>query len=137
MTTPQALESVRTLIIESGRDTRYRLGAYLFALSGLEYYIAKIGEKRHVSGRELAGGLAEFAVKQFGPLALNVLNSWGVSTTDDFGYIVYNLIDIGQMTRQSGDRLEEFFGVLDLNEYCGSHDPFTIDREHIGALRGV
>ena len=73
MASTQNLEKIRLEIIEQGRDLRYKIGAYDFVLNGLEFYLAKIGEKRHVTGQELAIGLMSFAQKQFGPLAQEVL----------------------------------------------------------------
>jgi uncharacterized repeat protein (TIGR04138 family) len=137
MATPQVLDTVRALIIESGRDARYQLGGYNFVLNGLEFYLTKIGEKRHVSGQELSKGLLEFAVKQFGLLTHEVLNNWGIKSTNDFGYIVYNLISINLMCKQKGDALEDFFNVLDIAEYCKSQEHFQIDSEYIRMIRGA
>jgi uncharacterized repeat protein (TIGR04138 family) len=133
---PQAVDKIRAELLDNGRDTRYRLNAYLFVLNGLEFYLTKLGEKRHISGQELARGLVDFAVGQFGQLAPKVLAGWGVRATDDFGYIVYNLIGVGMMSKQPTDRIGDFFGVLDIAEYCAAQDPFEIDPEHIKAVRG-
>ena len=137
MATPQILETVRRQLIESGKDTRYSLGAYNFLLNGMEFYLTRIGEKRHVTGQELSRGLMEFACKQFGALALDVLLSWGIEKTDDFGYLVYNLIDIGQMSRQPTDRLEDFFDVFNLEVYCRSEKPAPIDPDFVRSIRGA
>lgn len=137
MPVPQAVEKIREEILDSGRDSRYQLGAYVFVLNGLEFQMLRIGEKRHVSGQEFARGLCEFAVRQFGPFAFQVLSRWGITKTDDFGYIVYNLIDISLMSRQESDQLGDFFGVLDLEQYCASQDAFTIDREYVRTVRGA
>jgi uncharacterized repeat protein (TIGR04138 family) len=137
MPLPQALEKIRAELIDSGRDTRYRLGAYAFVLNGLEFYLMKIGEKRHVTGQEFARGLMEFAVKQFGPFTRQVLEYWGIRATDDLGYIVYNLISINLMSKQDSDQLGDFFGVLDIAQYCRDEPPPALDREHIRSVRGA
>lgn len=137
MAPDQALERIRQEIILSGRDTRYRIEAYAFVLNGLEFYLTKIGEKRHVSGQEFARGLVDFAVKQFGPLAHKVLAGWGIQSTNDLGYVVYNLIDINMMSKQEGDSLEDFFDVLDIKKYCEAQDPFVIDGQYIRSIRGA
>ena len=137
MAPDQALERIRREIILTGRDTRYRIEAYAFVLNGLEFFLTKIGEKRHVSGQEFARALVDFAVKQFGPLAHRVLADWGVHATSDFGYIVYNLIDISMMSKQEGDSLEDFFDVVDIKEYCEAQDPFVIDGQYIRSIRGA
>jgi len=137
MIAPDVFDQIRREIVESGRDTRYKPAAYVFVLNGLEYYITKLGEKRHVSGQELARGLAEFALMQFGPLSHNVLTGWGISTTDDFGIIVYNMIDIGVMGRKDEDRLEDFFGVFDLKTFFEGQSPAPLDLAHIRTLHGA
>ena len=137
MTSHQALERIRAELIDNGRDTRYALGGYAFVLNGLEFYLMKIGEKRHVSGQEFSRGLAEFAAKQFGPLAGDVLGHWGIRSTDDFGYIVYNLIDVGFMVKQEGDSVSDLYNVFDLEEYFRQYDPFHIDRAYIREIRGA
>jgi len=40
-----------------------------------------------------------------------VLGSWGISSTSDFGEIVYNLIRIDQMRKSDNDRREDFDDV--------------------------
>jgi uncharacterized repeat protein (TIGR04138 family) len=137
MPPPLVLEQIRALIIDAGRDTRYKAHAYLFVLSGMEYYMAQLGQKRHVSGQELSRGLAQFAHKQYGPLAWQVLSSWGITTTDDFGALVYNMIHVGMMSKMEQDRLEDFFGVFDLAEYFAGQDCFAVDKAHVRQVRQV
>ena len=55
-------------------------------------------------------------------LAKNVLNEWGVHKTGDFGEIVFNLIDIGQMKKTDNDRREDFENVFDFDD--GLRDAF-------------
>ncbi len=133
----KALERIRKELVDSGRDSRYRISAYGFVLNGLEYYISRIGTKRHVSGEELSYGLAEFAARQFGPLAHDVLCAWGIEKTDDFGAIVYNLIGIGLMSRRDEDRLEDFFSVFNLKAYLDAYPEQKLDLNFIRAVRGA
>jgi uncharacterized repeat protein (TIGR04138 family) len=51
-----------------------------------------------------------------------VLNEWGVHATGDFGEIVFNLIDIGQMKKTHTDRREDFENVFDFDD--GLRDAF-------------
>lgn len=137
MATPQVLDKIRKELIEAGRDNRYKLGAYEFVLNGLDFYLTKIGEKRHVSGQELANGLLYFSYKQFGLLARSVLENWGINKTDDFGFIVYNMISLGIMSKQPEDSLEHFFGVVSFDDYFNSFDNFEIDKEYIKKIKGA
>jgi len=133
----QILKKIDTELIHSKRDTRYMPGAYIFVLNGLGFYLSKLGEKRHVTGQELSRGLLEFAHTQFGPLSRQVLFRWGVSKTDDFGNIVYNLISIGVMGKQPDDRLEDFFNVTGFDDFFNSHDTFEIDPDFIKRIDGA
>ncbi len=135
--TPQALDKIREEIILSGRDTRYKLEAYGYVLRGLNFYHTKSGEKRHFTGQELAKGLIEFAHKQFGLLTHAVLQNWGIQTTDDLGYIVYNLIDIHLIRKQESDSLEDFFNVFDIKEYLDKQDCCEIDTAYIKSIKGA
>jgi len=137
MTLSPILKKIQTEIIDSGQDQRYKIGAYDFVLKGLEFYLTKIGEKRHVRGQELAIGLLEFAYKQFGTLAQSVFLKWGVTTTDDFGYIVYNLIGIGIMSKQPDDAIDDFFNLVDFNSYFSNQDYYIIDKEAIKKIKGA
>jgi uncharacterized repeat protein (TIGR04138 family) len=137
MPAPHALEQVREQILLAQRDDRYRLEGYNFVLNGLEFYLMKIGEKRHVSGQELARGLMQFALRQFGALTIEVLNHWGIRKSDDFGNIVYNLIAIGLMSKQPQDRLDDFFNVYAFEDVLRDFDPFTIDAQHIKSIKGA
>jgi uncharacterized repeat protein (TIGR04138 family) len=137
MATNQVLDHIRHEIIESGYDTRYKIGAYDFVLNGLEFYLAGLGEKRHVSGQEFSLGLLQFAQKQFGLLALSVLKSWGVTKTDDFGHLVYNMIGIGLMSRQPNDAIEDFFDVIELKDFFDSQEFFEIDTKFIKKIKGA
>jgi uncharacterized repeat protein (TIGR04138 family) len=46
-------------------------------------------------------------------LASAVLTHWGIHTTEDFGQIVFMLIDVGLLARQPNDRLEDFERVYE------------------------
>jgi uncharacterized repeat protein (TIGR04138 family) len=92
----------------SDRDGRYHERAYLFVLAALEYAQTKLPARRHLSGAELAWACRDFALEQFGLLAPSVLHYWGVRTTEDFGRIVFMLIDVGLLASQESDKIEDF-----------------------------
>lgn len=71
---------------------------------------------RHLSGQQLCMGLRDFAIDRFGFLAPTVLQSWSIGRTDDFGRIVYALIDLGVMSRTPDDSVEDFRAVYDFSE---------------------
>lgn len=137
MASTQALDRIRAELIESEKDTRYKIGAYEFVLNGLDFYLTQIGEKRHVSGQELSMGLLNFAVKQFGLLANDVLTNWGILKTNDIGNIVFNMISIGLMSKKPEDRVDDFFDVTDIAAFFNSQKYFDIDKNYIKSIKGA
>lgn len=73
-------------------------------------------ESRHVSGQQLCLGLRDFAIVQFGSLARTVLERWGIRSTDDFGRIVFAMIDAGFMRKTDEDSMEDFRAVYEFDE---------------------
>jgi len=123
--------------VESGLDTRYKLGAYEFVIGGIDFCVAKIGEKRHVTGPELSKALLMLAHRQFGPMARSVLRHWGVRATSDLGSIVYNMIRVGILDKRPEDSLDDFNDVIDIDALFGAIEYFQVDREYIRRFEGV
>jgi uncharacterized repeat protein (TIGR04138 family) len=98
------------------KDPRFPVPAYRFIYEGLDYTVRNIGCKRHVTGRELAEGLRNLAIEQFGGLALMVLGLWNIRKTEHFGAMVFNLVDAGLMSRAENDSVEDFADVYDFNK---------------------
>lgn len=73
-------------------------------------------QSRHVSGQELCLGLRSLAVEKYGLLARTVLRGWGLSTTEDFGKIVYAMVDTGLLRTSENDSLDDFRGVYEFDE---------------------
>src|SRR5277367_4590823 len=79
-------------------DARFSNDAYHFVQEGLNHTLKALKRggqhaHRHVSGQELLHGLREFALKEYGAMSKAVLNEWGIKATDDFGQIVFNLVN--------------------------------------------
>ncbi|MFN8651231.1 MAG: Minf_1886 family protein [Gemmatimonadales bacterium] len=98
------------------RGDGYHERAYFFMLAAIEYLQNQFEVRRHVTGHELSWACRDFAVKQFGLLAAPVLGYWGIHRTDDFGRIVYNLVSVGLLSTQPGDRESDFAAVYDFAE---------------------
>jgi len=103
-------------------DGRYDRAAYLFMYDALQHTVEQLGkealprDQRHVSGRELLQGISAYALSQFGPLTLSVLQHWGLRTTRDFGEIVFNLVESSLMSKTEDDSIEDFVDVYDFAE---------------------
>ncbi len=123
-----------TDLLQVARETRYPIGAFLFVQRGLDYTVREIhGElhddgtmqqaldatqamdladsPRHVSGRELCKGLRRFAIKEYGLMARMVLRRWGILHSEDFGHIVFHMVDAGIMHKTDEDQLDDFADV--------------------------
>lgn len=73
-------------------------------------------ESRHVSGKQLCLGLKDFAIRRYGRLARTVLHRWNIQETDDFGKIVFAMIEAKQLRKTANDRYEDFCGVFDFDD---------------------
>jgi uncharacterized repeat protein (TIGR04138 family) len=80
-------------------------------------YIEKAGGvqglNRHVTGQELCWGLRDYALKRWGLLASAVLKGWNVTSTADFGRIVFALVENDFMQKEPHDTIEDFYEVYD------------------------
>lgn len=114
-------------------DRRYKIDAYAFVFEALNYAHNVLGmgtersgepeeddpdegtreAERHLSGQQLCEAIRQYALEQYGYMAQDVLGSWGVTSTSDFGEIVFNLIRIGQMRKTKDDAREDFDNVFD------------------------
>lgn len=73
-------------------------------------------EDAHISGRELLEGIRAFALNQFGLLTVPVFRQWGIRSTDDFGRIVFELVERGEMRKTERDQISDFSDVYDFQE---------------------
>lgn len=111
-----------TVLHSQHRQSAYHANAYQFVFAALQYAQEKLGRDRsseqagHISGPELLDGVREMASRHFGLMARTVLASWGVTTTEDFGRIVFELIESGRMRKTDDDQLEDFIDVYDFTE---------------------
>ena len=98
----------------------YPAEAYQFVQEGLGHTVRDIHENvtdakasRHVSGQQLCQGLRDLALSQWGLLARTVLERWNITSSLDFGRIVFALIEVGQMQKTDDDTLDDFRNVFD------------------------
>lgn len=113
-------------------ELKYHPDAYRYVFEALHYTQEALkrptspqemdDDRAHISGQELLEGIRQLALERFGLLAKNVFAHWGVKSTDDFGRIVFELIERGEMRKTERDQLSDFFGVYDFDE--------ALDREY-------
>jgi len=102
-------------------DPRFDVQAYRFVREGLDFTLklhkrAHGAAPRHVTGPELLEGLRQYTLKEFGPMGKMVLNEWGVARCEDFGAIVFNLVQRGILGKSENDKLEDFSEIFTFDE---------------------
>ena len=103
------------------KDERFHRDAYGFMREALDFTQKIIsaknqGKVRHVTGQELLDGIRQFSLQQFGPMACCVLEEWGIRKCEDFGAIVFNLVEHEILSKTENDSLEDFSGGFDFQE---------------------
>jgi uncharacterized repeat protein (TIGR04138 family) len=116
------------------KDPRYNRDAYFFVREALDHtqkIVSKGGKAesrspageehaegkvRHVTGQELLAGIRSYALEQFGPMAITVLNEWGVRRCEDFGEIVFNMVENHLLAKTKKDSREDFKEGYDFEE---------------------
>lgn len=113
----QAMEQVAAI------DSRYSVEAYLFIKEALDHTtkslkknILKNGTPQHITGKELLEGIRLYTLREYGPMGKTLLEFWGVQKCEDFGDIVFNLVNLGVFGKTEGDTLEDFKNGYDFNE---------------------
>ena len=95
-------------------DPRFESGAYYFVRQALDFTLRRLksGKRQrtgsHVSGGELLDGIRDYALEQFGPMAKTLFDTWNVKTCEDFGRIVFHLVDFGVLGKTERDSEEDF-----------------------------
>ena len=109
-------------------DPRYAYEAYEFVYAALAHTQKKLGRptprasgeepraEDHVTPYDLLEGIRDLALAEFGLMARTVFRLWGIERTDDFGEIVFNLIDANLMSKTPSDSRADFQGIYNLDE---------------------
>ena len=103
------------------KDARYQADAYFFLVEALDVTVKDIRKNqpdhgRHVSGKELLDGIKAYALDEFGPMTHTVFAEWGIHNTQDFGEIVFNLVEAGRLGKTESDSREDFKNAYDFDE---------------------
>ena len=105
------LEEAIAKIIQ--KDHRYHRDAYQFVREALDYTHDTAEKKskaeaRHVSGQQLLEGIRSCGLERFGPMAQIVFNEWGIRTCEDFGEVVFNMVESNLLAKTAEDSREDF-----------------------------
>ncbi|HWL08013.1 MAG TPA: Minf_1886 family protein [Planctomicrobium sp.] len=116
---------------------RYHNDAYRFVFEALHHTQQRLkrpthqtedDERAHITGPELLHGVRELALERYGLLSRNVFSHWGVKSTADFGRIVFELIERGEMRKTDRDQLTDFYDVYDFEDALDRD--YKIDVSH-------
>jgi len=107
------------------KDPRYKADAYEFVMRALWFTQKKLKKQGHLSGRELLNGIREFVLDQYGPMAKTVLKHWGIESTDDFGEIVFNMVEHGLLHKTETDSRDDFKDVYNFDK------AFDVFKNHV------
>ena len=120
-------------LAEAVKRTRYPADAFVFVQRGLDFTVRREhGEltedydpddpdqpSRHVSGRVLCEGLRDYAIQQYGLLAGTVLRRWRIHRCEDFGHIVFAMVDAGIMHKTDDDSIADFENLFSFRDAFG------------------
>lgn len=120
------INKVFALLKVIDRDKRYNPESYSFVMAALDFTAKRLGKKGHLKGQELLKGIRAYALEQFGPMARSVFEHWGIRTTNDFGEIVFNMIDAGLLGKTEQDSKEDFNNGFDFKEAFDKGLRYTI-----------
>ena len=120
--TAELSKKVRTIC---RKEKRYKPEAYAFVLAGLHFTVGRLPQPRHITGRELLAGLRLYGLEQFGPLTAQVFEHWGIRSTEDFGHIVFHLVEAQLLRKTEEDHLEDFKEGYD---FSAAFDPQPLYR---------
>jgi uncharacterized repeat protein (TIGR04138 family) len=95
-------------------DPRYSKDAFFFVRDGVDRAVtSRSHSSRHVTAKELLEALRSLALERFGSSAREQLRLWGVTRCEDFGEIVFTLIERGLFGKRPEDKKEDFSGAYD------------------------
>src|SRR5260370_18455820 len=108
------------------KDPRYEAAAYEFVKEALEFTIkqnkrSQTGLNAHVTAKELLAGFQQYALKEFGPMAMTVFEYWRGTPFLDVGNIVFNLIGTGVFGKKDFDSPGDFQEGVDFSEAFVCH----------------
>lgn len=108
-------------IIES--DDRFAAESYYFLRDALDVTHRDLKKRhgqdhqaQHVSGRQLLEGIRQHALEEFGPMSLTVLTEWGITRCEDFGEIVFNMVEHKLLSKTDEDSREDFHSIYTFRE---------------------
>ncbi len=111
-------------------DSRYAAEAYEFVSKAVVFTMLSLSRDKspnhHVSGQELLDGFRRYAIQEFGPMAGEIMKSWGFSNSTDVGNVVFNLVNRKLLGKTENDSLSDFKSGFDFEKAFS--EPFKTDK---------
>lgn len=120
-------------------DKRFHRDSYLFLREALDHTqkavgkLTKGGHIRHVTGQELLSGIREYALKEFGPMAITVFEEWGIRSCADFGEMVFIMVEHSLLAKTDKDTRADFENGYDFHD--AFRHPFLPQAKTIRSLK--
>lgn len=102
-------------IVSIAADTKYAADAFLFVLYGIYSPVQSTHLVAHISTKQFCENLRDIAFQLYGDNAQQQLAEWAIHTTEDFGSIMYLLIENGFAFESEEDSLDQFSEVYDFD----------------------
>ena len=102
------------------RDPRFDRAAYHFLRDARDYTLKvrkkACGAQGHITGPQLLEGIRQHALKSYGPMVPTVMEYWGVNRTEDFGSMVFSLVEEGIFGKTDTDSVDDFKNVYSFHD---------------------
>jgi uncharacterized repeat protein (TIGR04138 family) len=129
-------QSVKLIV---AANSSYRADAYFFIRDALDYTKRTTGrnkgDDKHVTGKELLEGIRAFALETYGPMAVTVLEEWGIRNCGDFGELVFNMIEHNLLAKSETDNRADFKDGYDFDE--AFRKPFLPSKRLVSNAKSV
>ena len=124
MTLEEQLDIIRKICEE---DDTFPPMAYCFVRDSVHKALDNIAKTKReivfdndeppdIKGADLCRFFRDTLITRFGPCAIDVLDTWNIKQTSDFGKIVYKLISVEILGKSENDSIEDFDDVFDFTE---------------------
>ncbi|MBQ9445316.1 MAG: hypothetical protein IJU61_01900 [Victivallales bacterium] len=124
MTLEEQLDIIRKICEE---DDSFPPMAYCFVRDSVHKALENIAKAKRelifndeeppdIKGADLCRFFRDTLINRFGPCAIDVLDTWNIKKTSDFGKIVYKLISVEILGKSENDSVEDFDDVYDFTE---------------------
>jgi len=109
----------------AAQHARFHRDAYYFLREALDFTQKQHSKPRkgapdtpgrHVTGQELLDGIRQFALQQYGPMTRMVLDEWGIRCCEDFGEVVFNMVEHRLLGKTETDSRDDFKSGYDFEE---------------------